>query len=226
MNPAIRHEPFHRDPGDLASNGIEAGEDHGFRRIVDHDVHSGRGFEGADVPALTTDDATLHVVARQGNHRDGDLGRVVDGESLNGHRDDLAGLALRIAPGPLPDVPDRPRSLRPGFVFDAGNQLGASFLGRESGDLLEPGSELRPIHLELFFEGLQFLTPLAGLFLTLRHPLLALIQNIELALESLLLLAEAFLGLVQLGAPLLRLLEKLLLETVALFLALELRRPS
>jgi len=65
---------------------------------------------------------------------------------------------------------------------------------------------------------------LPGLLLALRHALLALVQHAQFAFETLFLLPQALLRLIQLRAPLLRFLQQLLLQAVALCLALEFRR--
>ena len=70
--------------------GSKQRQHHGLGRVVDDEVHAGRGLERADVPALTADDPALHVLARQGEHRDRRLGGLLGGDALDRDRDDLA----------------------------------------------------------------------------------------------------------------------------------------
>ena len=60
----------------LAPDSVERRQDDGLRRVVDDEVDAGQMLEGADVPALPADDASLHVVGRKLHERDGRLGRV------------------------------------------------------------------------------------------------------------------------------------------------------
>ena len=49
----------------LAADPVERREHDGARRVVDDDVHTGQVLERPDVPALSADDAALHVVGRE-----------------------------------------------------------------------------------------------------------------------------------------------------------------
>ena len=91
MDATVLHQPLQRDAGDLAADGIEAGEDHRLRRVVDDEVDAGSKLQRADVAAFTADDAALHVLAREIDHRDGVLRDVVGGHALNGHAEDFPG---------------------------------------------------------------------------------------------------------------------------------------
>ncbi len=69
--------------------GIEAGEDDGARRVVDDEIDAGRQLQGADVPPLPTDDASLQIVARQIDDRHRRLDRMLRGAALDGLGDVL-----------------------------------------------------------------------------------------------------------------------------------------
>src|SRR5580704_2777617 len=57
VDAAVGDEPFQGEPADLAPHGIEAGQQDGFRRVVDNQVDAGHRLEGPDVAALAADDA-------------------------------------------------------------------------------------------------------------------------------------------------------------------------
>ena len=51
-------------------------------------------LQGADIAALAADDAALHLIVGQGHHGHRGLRHMVGGTTLNGQRDDLAGLGV------------------------------------------------------------------------------------------------------------------------------------
>jgi hypothetical protein len=65
VDAAVGDETFQSKPADLAPHRVEAGEQHRLGRVVDDEVDAGHRLEGADVTALTADDAALHLVAGQ-----------------------------------------------------------------------------------------------------------------------------------------------------------------
>ena len=94
MDAAIQNQLGERDARDLAPHGIESREDHGLWRVVDDEVHAGRALQCADIAALASDDAALHLVVGQWHDRDGDIRHLVGGAALDGERDDLARLGF------------------------------------------------------------------------------------------------------------------------------------
>ena len=76
----------------FAADRVEAGEDHRLRRVVDDQVHAGGLLERPDVAALTADDATLHLLRGQADHRDGRFGGVIRGDALHDRGQDAARL--------------------------------------------------------------------------------------------------------------------------------------
>ena len=64
VDATVDEEPFERTLRDLAADRVKSGNDDSFRRVVDDEIDAGQRLEGADVPALAADDASLHVVAR------------------------------------------------------------------------------------------------------------------------------------------------------------------
>ena len=65
MDPPVEHEIHERQAGRFAPNGIERRNDDRLRGFVDDQVHAGHLLERPYVAALSTDDATLHILARQ-----------------------------------------------------------------------------------------------------------------------------------------------------------------
>ena len=93
-------------PRGLATHRVEAAEHHGLGGVVDDQVHAGGRLEGPDVAALATDDAALHVLAREREHADGRLGGLLGGHALDRDRDDLARPLLALLARPLLDLAD------------------------------------------------------------------------------------------------------------------------
>ena len=104
VDAAVLQQLLERHPGDLAADAVEAGQDHGVRRVVDDEVDAGEVLEGADVAALAADDAALHVVGRQLDDRDRRLGRVAGGQPLHDDREDVAHAPVGVALGLLLDL--------------------------------------------------------------------------------------------------------------------------
>ena len=59
--------------------------------VVDDEIDSGGGFEGADISPLAADYPAFHVVGRKGDHRNSPLLDVLTGVALNGDTDDALG---------------------------------------------------------------------------------------------------------------------------------------
>ena len=107
MDAAVQHEPLERQPRDLAADRVEARQQHCARRVVDDQVHAGRGLEGPDVAPLAADDPPLHLVVGEVHHRDRALHHVLGRDPLDGEGDHAArpvvGLLVRL----LLDAADR-----------------------------------------------------------------------------------------------------------------------
>ena len=194
VDPPVLHELLEREPGDLAPNGVEAREHHGLGRVVDDQVHPGRGLERADVPALAADDAALHVLARQREHRDRRLARLLGGDPLDRDRHDLAGALLALLAGALLDLAHRGHRLALGLVDDLRAERLLGLGRREPRDLLERGPVLRRRVLELLADQRE----LAVAIVQLLGPPVGLV---DLAVDGSLLLRQAFLLALDLVAP-------------------------
>src|SRR5687768_10520029 len=91
MDTAVLNQLAEGKPGDLAADVVEGADDDDAGRVVDDDVDSGRLLEGADVAALTADDAALHVVGGDIDSADGGVGGVLGGIAMDGGSEDAAG---------------------------------------------------------------------------------------------------------------------------------------
>ena len=100
VNAPILNHLGQRDPGNFAPHRIERGQRHGFRRVVDDNVDTGRPLDGADVAAVAPDDAALHFIVGQRHHTHCHFSGLLGGDALHGQRDNLAraliGLVLNL----------------------------------------------------------------------------------------------------------------------------------
>ena len=186
LDPAVLDELLQRHARRLATNRVEAAEDHGLGRVVDDQVDPRRRFERADVSAFPADDPTLHIVARQGEDAHRRLRRLLGGDTLDRDRDDLASALLPLLASSLLDLPDLRHRGSFRLFDDLPEQMVARLGGGHAGDPLQ----LRPVKIG----GLLELLPYVGQFL------LALVELLTAGLHSRRLRAQILLGV---GHPLL-----------------------
>ena len=86
MNPPVGDEPFQGNPRHLAADRVEARKDHRLGSVVYDEVDARGGLDGPDVPALSSDDAPLHLFIGQIHHGHGFLGHIIPGVPLDGPR--------------------------------------------------------------------------------------------------------------------------------------------
>ena len=79
---------------DLAAHRVEAADHDRVRSVIDDEVDAGRLLEGADVAALSADDAALHLIRGDGHDRHRGFGGVIHHDALDRRDDDVAGLVL------------------------------------------------------------------------------------------------------------------------------------
>ena len=65
MDASVSDELLQREARNFAPNRIEARDDDGVRGIINDDVDPCGELEGANVSALATDDASLHLIVRK-----------------------------------------------------------------------------------------------------------------------------------------------------------------
>src|SRR3954454_9531792 len=193
VDPAVGDELRDRDPRDLPPDGVEPGEDDGLRRVVDDQVDAGRLLERADVAALAADDPALHLVARQVDHRDGVLGRVVRGHALHGRDDHLARLVLGlVACRPL-DGAGELDGVALGLLADRLEQDPLRVRGRQARDLLERRDPL-------LVEAAQLVALALPLALAIRDLAALLLEQVRPLVELLVTGEEPSLEALELGA--------------------------
>ena len=189
MDTAVSDQLFQCQPGDLPADRLEAGDGDGLRCIVDDEIHTGQRLDGTDVAALAADDAALHLVIGQGNHRDGGFGHMVGGAALNGQGQDLLGAGVGLLLELGLDLPHLHGRLMGDLLGKLVDEVVLGLLGGEAGDALQhlhlgllDGGHLVPglVQLgQLALQGVLLLLDVLGLavqvlFLLLEPPLLLL----------------------------------------------------
>ncbi len=137
VDSAVRDQPLERDPRDLPANAVEAGQHDGGRRLVDDHVDARQLFERADVPALTADDAALHLVRRQLHQASGRFARVLGGQPSGRDGQDVAGPPVALALGLVLDLADLQRSLVLRLLLDIGEEHLLRLRGAQARDALQ-----------------------------------------------------------------------------------------
>ena len=195
MDAAVHDEALHRDARDLAPDGVKGADDHRFGSVVNDQVHTGGGLQGADVAALAADDAALHVVVGQVDHADGAFGHMVGGAFLNRQGDDVTGFLLALLAGARLDLAHHGGSVVVGVLLNAADQHLAGLILRHAGDALHLG------HLPLLVV-FNFLPHLLQFVLLFAQRLLAGFQGVLLFIQRFLTLQDAALAALHLGAAL------------------------
>ena len=85
MDPPVLNEFFERDTRNLAAHGVESGEDHRFRRIIDDEINACKRLNRANISSLTSDDAPLHLIVRERNDGYCRLCDMIRRTALNGN---------------------------------------------------------------------------------------------------------------------------------------------
>src|SRR5688572_8342755 len=218
VDAAVLNEPLEADARDLAAHRVEAAHDDDARRVVDDHVHARRLLEAADVAALAADHAALHVVAGDRHRADRVVGRLLRGVLLDGGKDDLAALVLRLFLGLLGHALDDRAALAARFFLDAAEEQFFRLLGRNAGDLQQS--------LALLGEDAgQLRLLLRNLFIAVGERVLQVVElafldreRVELSIQHVLALVEPVFVLLELAPGALVLLLELLLQ-LELFLA-------
>ena len=66
------HKTFQRKTRDFTADRIKARQDDRFRSIINDEIDAGQRFDGTDISAFTTNDASLHLFVRKSH--DGNRG--------------------------------------------------------------------------------------------------------------------------------------------------------
>ena len=183
MDAAVHNELLHGNAGNLAADGVEGGYNDGLGGVVDHQIHAGGGFQGADVAALAADDAALHVIVGQGHHGHGGFSHMVGSALLNGQRNDVAGLLLALLLGLGLDIANHGGRVVEGFLLHAlDDDLLGLVLGH-GGNALQLGGLLGQHGLGVLLHLLDFSLLFVQAFLAGLHVVGLLVQGF-LALDQ------------------------------------------
>lgn len=218
MDAAVLDELLQGDAGDFPAHRVEAGDGDGLRRVVDDQIHAGHGLQRADVAALAADDAALHLVIGQGNHRDGGFGHMVGGAALNGQGQDLLGAGVGLLLELGLDLPHLHGRLMGDLLGKLVDEVVLGLLGGEAGDALQH------LHLGLL-DGGHLVPGLVQLGQLALQGVLLLLDVLGLAVQVLFLLLEPPLLLLQIGPALLHLALILVAGLENLLLGLHQRLP-
>ena len=152
VDSAVLNEALQRHFRHLPAQGAVGGEDDGFRRVVDDQIHACGCFQRADVAAFAPDDPPLHVFAGQGDGRDGVLAHIVASVALNAGGDDFLGLSVGCFPRFGLNKPGHARRFVPGARFDFLKQASLRFLGCQAGNFLQAAFLFRKTIVQLLFK--------------------------------------------------------------------------
>jgi hypothetical protein len=186
VDAAVLEQPFEREAGDLATDAVEAGQQHRAGRVVDDEVDPGQRLEGADVAALAADDAALQLVRLERDDRNGRLDGVTRGHALHDGGEDAARATVGVVARLLLDLTDQPRALVAQVIL----QLAHHDLLRLAGAQACHALELAQL---IALRRLQFLADVLEVALAVVERALALVQPLAMQLERALLGAQALL---------------------------------
>src|SRR5215469_2985579 len=142
MDAAVRDEALETDARDLAPDWVVTGDNHRLGRVIDDDVDAGGRLDRADIAALEANDATLHLVVGERDHRNGALGDEFAGEALDGDRDDSLGAAVSLLTSLFFDDTDMLGSFGARLPEHLVHQRALGLLAGEAGDLFEAAARL------------------------------------------------------------------------------------
>ncbi len=198
VDTAIRNQLLQRHTGNLPANRVVAGENHRLRGIIDDNVNPGAGLECPDIASLTSDNAPLHLIVGQVDHRDGRLHRVIRGAPVDRGENDLLGFLFGVLFRLLPNLLDMRRRFHLGLADHVLHELAFGLFGGHLGDFLEfivlAGNDAVELRLP---ERNPLLTGLHRLFAAGQIPL-APLDEIVFLLQRAIALIKPFFELVEL----------------------------
>ena len=196
VDSAVYNQLFQGQTGNLPAHRVKAGDGNGLGGIVDNQIHTGDGFQGADVPAFPADDSALHLVVGQGHHGHGGFSHMVGGAALDGGGENLSCLVVRLVLQLLLDFLD----LHGSFVANLGlHAVQQKLLGL----LLGEARNLLQLFQVLGFDFLHLLPGLGHICQAACQLGLFPLKSVGLLVQGFFLLLQAALLLAQLGTALL-----------------------
>ena len=213
MNTAIHNELFKRNTRHLTADGVKAGKDDGFRRIIDDQVNTGCGFKRADIASFTANDAAFHLIVRERNNGNRGFCHMVCSATLNRHGDDIARALIRLFFGFRFDIADHQRSLMARIPLNIAQKDLPCLVHRH------PGNRFKLLKLaivQLLNRSLQRF----NLFLFLVQRFFTLFNTVYFFVERFLALGQPALGPLQFISPVAILFFVFALDAVNFFLCL------
>ena len=213
MDPAVHDQPLQRESGHFAAHGIKAAQRDGLRCVVDDEINSGECFKSPDVAAFAPDDTSLHLIGGKVYDADDHVGGKFNAAALDGCRDDLLSLAVRLAFRAFFKLFEAQPYNMVRVGLNLGKKLFAGLLARQLGDLLQFRDEFlllcgEPVQLFLY----MFIAVLEFFFFAA--------DVLDLFVEVFFFLFQPALGTLELPAALFRVAVEFLPQSVYLFFAL------
>ena len=196
MNTPILDQLLKGDARHLAAHGIKPRKDDRFGRIIDDEVNAREGLKCANIASLTPNDAALHLVIRQCDDRNCCLCHMVSSAALDGNTQNLACCLVCLILRLLDVFLDLTCLLMLQLFLRLRHKNGARLLGGQPRDTLE----LLALAL---IECVDLRLCLVDTRLLARQAFLLLFDQLQFAVEILLLLDCAALHALQFTAPLL-----------------------
>ena len=195
MNSAVRYELFERQTRNLAANRIKARNGYCLGRVVDYQIDAGYSLERADISALASDYAALHLVVGQSDNGNGGLRRMVCGAALNGGADNFSCYCVGLVLGALLIFEHLDGLFVNKIVFKVFEQVFLSLLSAVARDFLE--------HIELTsLEALRLGESVVRILYLAAEGLILLFEIFDFFVETLFLLNDSALLALNLVAPL------------------------
>src|ERR1035437_2898246 len=151
MNAAIRDELLESDARYFAPDGVVTGNHHGLGSIVEHYIDAGGRLDRPDIASFAADDAALHLVVGESQHRDRALGDELAGQPLDGDCDDSFGAAVGLLARLFLDDSYVLGSVGARLADHLVHQRALGFLASQAGDGFELGARLVDMGLQQFF---------------------------------------------------------------------------
>ena len=123
MNTSILNQAFQCSAGNLSLHSIMAGKGDCFRCIVNNQIHTGKGFQCADISSFTTDNAAFHFIVWQRNYRNSYLTNIIGSTFLNCSCNNFLCFLLRFILELLLIQVDLECFFVYQFIFQAGKQI-------------------------------------------------------------------------------------------------------
>ncbi|OIQ82820.1 hypothetical protein GALL_353970 [mine drainage metagenome] len=137
IDPAVGDQCLESHLRNLTSLRIEARERHRVQRLVDQDVDSCQRLEHPDVAPLLADDAPLHLVGRQGEHRHDRLRAGRPRDTLDRRAEDASRPAFRRPTRLDLGASDERGAVVRDLVLEPARESRTCVLRAESGNLLQ-----------------------------------------------------------------------------------------